>query len=528
MAFQEFTGELDSASPSGPVQEFSGELDGQPRADIPQPSTGDMVLRSSIPRGVASLLNTPVTLGNLLMMGIEKASDMTGLDGVRDAAKFMREGGQLDRNIPMEAAERSGIVDPTKDPQGAGQKILDTTIQSAINSLPFSGGKVEMTVDGLTKLTKNVLRTLGVGGTSGGVGQAATELTQEFTGNDTAAKVVGAVTGMATSRGISGPSTSKNPFVGTEAKKDILKEAQSAGYKIEPSLVRERGVVSKVESVAGKGSLSQAFSIHNQKTTNALAAKSIGLPPTTELSKDTLKQVRDNLAAPYREIEKLRASNTNLPWFPNYHSTNLLHDLRDARQKTSKFWDSYYRTGDLKFQESAEQMAAHAKQIEDDIEMIAKASGKPKLVEQLQKNRQVLARTYDIEEALQKGTLEINAAKLQRMYQDGRPLSGELELIAKFEQAYGRDARIGSRVPPPNVSGTDAAAVPILTMAGTGTIGAPGIMAGGLPLLRGPARRMVLSDMIQKHLLKDVPPVPTKQAAARALMTGKTVLENNP
>ena len=117
MAFQEFTGELDSASPSGPVQEFSGELDGQPRADIPQPSTVDMVLRSSVPRGVASLLNTPVTLGNLLMMGIEKASDMTGLDGVRDAAKFMREAGQLDRNIAtlnaaaLKVAERVGPIE---------------------------------------------------------------------------------------------------------------------------------------------------------------------------------------------------------------------------------------------------------------------------------------------------------------------------------------------------------------------------------------------------------------------------------
>jgi hypothetical protein len=487
-----------------------------------------MITRSTIPRGVADMLNTPVTLGNLLMMGIGKASDLTGMTGLRDAAEFMRQGGQLDRNIPMEAAEKAGIVDPNMDPQGAGQKILDATIKSAISALPFSGGKVQMTVDGVKALLKNVVRTAGVGATGGAVGQSVTEGLKGIGVDDTISNAAGTVSGMVATRAASGPSTPKSPFIGTEAKKDILKESLAAGYKVEPSLVRERGVISKVESVAGKGSIAQAFSVKNQETTQALAAKAIGLPPKTEITEGVINQVRNKLAAPYREVEKLRASNTNLPWFPNYHSPDLLRDLKDARQKTSKFWDSYYRTGDLKFQESAEQMTAKAKQIEADIEMIATASGKPKLVEELRKNRTTLARTYDIEEAIQKGTREISAPKLQRMYQDGRPLSGELKLIAQFEQSYGRDARLGARVPPPNVSGADAASVPLLAMVGSGNIGTPGILAGGLPLLRGPARKLAMSKMIQEHLLRDVPPTPAGTTAGRTAMVGSTLFQSNP
>ena len=71
MAFTEFTGELDEAPPSGPVQEFTGELDAPDEQSggggTPEPSMGDVAL-NAVPKGVAEFLHTPNMIASRLAM----------------------------------------------------------------------------------------------------------------------------------------------------------------------------------------------------------------------------------------------------------------------------------------------------------------------------------------------------------------------------------------------------------------------------------------------------------------------------
>ena len=98
-------------------------------------------------------------------------------------------------------------------------------------------------------------------------------------------------------------------------------------------------------------------------------------------------------------------------------------------------------------------------------------------------------------------------------------LTGELKVIGEFGKAFPREARPAPSVPSPSVSGTDAAATALLSTMGYGVAGAPGMLAGGLPLLRGPARAAVLSRPMQQRLIAQ--PKPFEEVAFQSLLAGQ-------
>ena len=82
-------------------------------------------------------------------------------------------------------------------------------------------------------------------------------------------------------------------------------------------------------------------------------------------------------------------------------------------------------------------------------------------------------------------------------------MTGELATIGKMANSFKDVMREGGNVPSPGVSGTDAAASALLGVAGAAGGGPMGLLAGGLPLLRGPARNLVLSPAFQKFATSD-------------------------
>jgi hypothetical protein len=136
---------------------------------------------------------------------------------------------------------------------------------------------------------------------------------------------------------------------------------------------------------------------------------------------------------------------------------------------------------------------------------VAQRLGREDLVEALRASRTKIAKTYDVERSLNLGSGDIAAPILGRQLDKSglAAKSGRLATIGRMAEAFPSVMREGARVPSPGVSGTDAAAGAILGTLGYGAGGPAGLLAAGLPLLRGPARNLVLSPGFQKFATAD-------------------------
>lgn len=472
----------------------------------PPPAMGDVAI-NAIAKGVANLLNTPETLKHLLALGLNQIPGSSVLPGIKTTA-------ENPTNTPMDVMTNMGLVDPAKNPQTPVQRVVDAAIQTAVGSAAIPAGGV-----------MGAVKSAAVGAMSGASAQTTKEATEGIlgeTGSTLLAIAVGAVTPFAMK---ALTDSSKRVLVGG-TKKQTLQEAQAVGYVVEPSAVR--GPSSKLEAIAGKASIAQEAAIRNQQVTNKLAVKALELPDNTPLSPALLDELKKRVVKPYEEVEQLRASMTDLPWFPRYHSQSLLEELKQARQDSKSLWASFFRTPDEGVRKAAKATDALAQSLENDIDMIATAAGKPDLLERLKAARLYYAKINDVEKAMNVGSGNISLPILGRMVDQGKPLSGELELAGRFAQAFPRVAREIEVVPPSGVSGTDAASSAMLSVGGAAASGSPaGMVAGGAPLLRGPARNKVLSPKYQKNLLTEPkPPTSPATAAAQSAITTTTQLAN--
>ncbi|MDE2441943.1 MAG: hypothetical protein KGP14_13045 [Betaproteobacteria bacterium] len=599
MAFQEFTGELDGPPPTGPVREFSGQLDGEPASQAaPEPSIGQVAL-NAIPKGIANLANTPHTINSLVIRGLANLPGLDHLPQVKEFLEGVANHPELSRNRPMELMQKLGAVNPEHEPQTGLQRIVDTAIQAAVGSAAMPGlGAV------------NAAKSAAMGAASG----ATAGITKEITGSDLLAAIGGMTAPFAAKAAAQYLSTSPKKLLLNPTAKMTLQEAQSHGYVVEPSQVRQP--TSTLETIAGKAAIAQEASLRNQAITNNLAARSIGLPDETPLSMGVLEEVRKRASQPYEDIAKLipggqlqglkvttsksqdmlpgpatglkvtkregpppttglavreirddagnligmktvkQSEGTEGP-LEGLHAkvtsrgedvpgplkgmrVNVqetrggipLEELKQARNDASAFYRHYDRSADPSSLKAGKAAIAKAMELESQIDETVTRLGRPELVNQLRAARQMIARTYDVERALNLGDGNVSAHVIGRMFDQGRPLTGELQVIGKFAQAFPRVTRDASNIPPSGVSGTDAAMAATLGLGGAAASGSPaGLAAAGLPLLRNPAKQRILSKRYQERLLDTSSGrltlnLPKSVARASALMTGKTVLDN--
>ncbi len=473
-----------SSESDGPWAKYGGESEATP---IPYPSMLS-VAGNAAWKGLASVGDT--------------AMNVAGSVGNALIPPPLRPGAM--QNPIATGLEAVGAIRPENEPQTAGQRVLDTSIRAGTNMLanPIKGG---------VQAAFNVVQGL----TSGALAQ----ITKEATGSDLLALAVGLVTPMALSRQTVPSATGLNP-----TKAQTLKEAQDAGLKVVPSYVRKTVGTEKLEGIGGKAAIKQQTQADNVETINELARKSIGMKPGTPISKESLEQVRDAAFQPYGEVEALRANTTNLPWFPRYHSTNLLEEVKAARNDARIAFEQYKFNRDGDTLKKAKQFLKEADSIEDDIEMIAKAAGKPDLIDRVRAGRQLGARTYDVERATNFADGNVSPAVLGTMFRKKLPLSGELRVIGKFASAFPDSVREGSKIQSAGVSGTEAGMGAILSMGGAAATGSPlGLLAGGLPLVRGPVRNLMLSDRYQSGLLNQRQFAPMNESLLKGALVGKSL-----
>ena len=426
----------------------------------PMPSMGEVAL-NAVPRGVANLLNTPVALWNLGKLGAHKLNPQAS---VMDQP-------EMTPNYPAQAFEKIGLIDPSKAPQTAGQRIVDAVIQGGIGGALGPGG---------------IIKNAAIGGLSG----LASQGTKEVTDSDMAALAAGIATPFAV-RGLSmGTRPATNPV-----REATLREGQAAGYVVPPSDVRPSWFNNRLESLAGKAAVRQDAAARNQAVTNALAAKALGLPPDTPLTPTALAGLRQQAGTAYDDVSAL---SPKAEW--------ALPELKQARHDATLHFKHYNKSGDPAALQKAQEAKAWAGLLENEIEDQAKQAGRSDLVKALAEARTKIAKSHDVERALGEADANVSAPILGRAFDQkgGNAMTGELSTIAKMAEAYPAVMREGARVPTAGVSGTDAAASALLGAIGFGAGGPAGLTAAALPLLRGPARQLALSSPYQR--LFAVPP----------------------
>ncbi len=278
-----------------------------------------------------------------------------------------------------------------------------------------------------------------------------------------------------------------------------LKPAQEAGYVLPPSAVNPTMLGNAAESFAGKAALTQEAQLKNQQVTNRLVreelnvpTKGINVPPNAPLTDTYLNTLRDQASQPYRELATV-APQSNM----------VLQKLRDARSEAKDNWMSWDRNARPEDKRAAVAADQRAQTLETLLDRMATRAGRPDLVPEMRESRQYIAKTYDVERALNMGNGNVDANIIGRALDRGRPLSGNLETIAKFAEGLGgRFTRESGKTPTPGVSALNWPVAAGLGVEGAHYFGPAGAALATAPFVRGGVRQGLLTDTLQGILAR--------------------------
>jgi hypothetical protein len=390
-------------------------------------------------------------------------------------------------------------------------------VLSAINS-------AGMTAGGLTGAKAIGARTLG-GAVTGGVSAGLVDPSQAGAG----AMVGGALPGVVKALGAAGGAAGK-VLRGPEQSADLaaaVAASRQAGYVIPPTQARPTLLNRTLEGLSGKITTAQNASARNQGVTNRLAAEALGLPPDTKLTGDVLTTVRqqagqaydalgnagvitpaqtytqalDDIAKPFRTaaagfpngkpspvidlVESLRS--------PQFDSASAVAKIKELRTAA----DDAFRTGNTDIGRASR---SAAKALEDAIEDHLQRTGSTQALQAFKDARQLIAKTYTVEKALNSTTGAVDARKLGAQLTKGKPISGELKQAGDFANRFPKAAQ------PPEGMGSLPQTSPLDWIpAGAAAMGTgnPLMMlgVGARPL----ARSALLSSPVQNRLIQPAP-----------------------
>jgi hypothetical protein len=308
---------------------------------------------------------------------------------------------------------------------------------------------------------------------------------------------------------------------------EAVANSRQVGYTVPPTQAGGGVLNRMLEGMAGKASTLQEASVRNQEITNKLATKSLGLPEDTVLTPEILGSIRDEAGIAYEALKTLPKkaavladSTMNRAAVSEINPAKMVEDLKIARKDAEGYYNAYSRSAHPEDLAKAKTFKSKATKLENDLENYAKDMGKEDLVPALRNARQLIAKTYTVENAMNKTTGTIDAKEFAKRLQKNKPMSEELQKIGEFAQAFPKAAQ-----KPEIIGGTIGISPLDYTVAGiTGgasllggsdkeTTGAATLAA---LLARPTARKAVLSDFMQNRLMqqqgKQIVPQSVKQA----------------
>lgn len=252
------------------------------------------------------------------------------------------------------------------------------------------------------------------------------------------------------------------------ARDAVLGSSQAAGYVVPPTQANPSLTNRIMEGFAGKLTTAQQASAKNQGVTNRMAAQALGLPPDQPITPDVLKGIRAQAGQAYEAVkqtgtviadkpftdalDRLSATYTGaakaFPGLARNDVADLMQTLKVPQFGADAAVDAVRvlrETADTAFSAGNKALGKAAKGASDALENLLQRHvstvGAPGLVDDFKNARQLIAKTYTVERALNPTTGTVNAGKLAADIAKGKPISGELRTAGEFAGAFPKAAQ---------------------------------------------------------------------------------------
>lgn len=409
--------------------------------------------------------------------------------GMSDAYLGVAGYGKAVPDMAMGAGQLVGLADAedVKERRRLDAPLMETTAGAVGNfagnvaaAVPFSIGPAAATVPGSAAL----------GGLYG-----ALQPTEQGAAGKIQNAAVGAVANAAITGGmnkISNALTNEAKALSLKRSQDALKnqtlkEAQEMGMVVPPAQANPTMMNRILEGYAGKITTSQGAKIKNQEIVNQAAKTELGIHPAIPVERDELMAIRQNAGRAYDTLKNVGTLTAdpqyqaaleniqrqeaviakNFPGLANQGVLNLTQQLSAPQfsaesavelMKRLKFDGNQNRFNmDPATKALGKAQVAAAEALENLFDRTLTAKGDKTTLNAFRQARIQIAKSYTVEKALNPATGNINAQVWAREQRKGKPLSGDIEKVASFANAF-PDAVGEYRGSAPGVSPLDFAA----------------------------------------------------------------------
>jgi hypothetical protein len=522
------------------------------------PKLGGVIGMGDAYNALGGALRGAGSIGSTLISGAKAVSELSPLTLAKQYLKGENLGGGLSNILSDDAARREAMtgglqelgVNPESKSFDVGKIGAEIAGTMGTGGLLANTARAALSPAMALKLAPllSSIQTSGMsaGGATGLGGLAARAVGGAITGGASAGMIDPRLAGQGLAYGAATPlaimgagkvGQGVNWLVGAPKQSPemvgAINAARREGLVIPPSQANPNLKNRLLEGISGKLTTAQNASAKNKDQFERMAAAGLGLPASTKVTPEILSDIRKTAGADYEAVASTgivtptqkyadaldsiaKPFKTAQQGFPNAKPSpviDLVESLRspqfDASSAVAKISelrsmaDDAFRSGS-KDVGRASKKAADA--LEDVLDSHLVATGQIDLLPAFREARKLIAKTYSVENALNKVTGSIDPMKLASQLQRGKPLTGELKDIAEFAARFPKASQTVEKMGSlPQTSPLDwglgsitaATTMNPLAMASVAT----------RPMLRAGA----LSPYIQNRLIQQpIPQIPTQ------------------
>lgn len=302
-----------------------------------------------------------------------------------------------------------------------------------------------------------------------------------------------------------------------QVKDETVRNARQLGYKVNPTQANPTIKNQLLEGLSGKIKTQQLAAERNQGVTNAIAKRALGIPDDAPLTPNAIDDVRKSAGKAYEVVKNIdgrivadddyirslasildenKALAQDFPELADEGLDKLVNSVAKRDFSPAGAVEAIKRlrsnaTTMFKSDDPAKVAAARAsKKAADAMEAMVERhlanSGNVSVYDQFKQARELIAKSYSIEDALNEGSGNVVARKLASQL-GKKPLSGELRQAAQFAEAF------------PKATQEITSSMPMISPLDVYAYGATSIASGNPAIMAGiGARPMARSALLSK------------------------------
>lgn len=247
-------------------------------------------------------------------------------------------------------------------------------------------------------------------------------------------------------------------------KQTTLASSRKAGYAVPPSTTNPTTTNKILESLGGKIATEQDASIRNQSVTNTLAKRALGLTDDAPITQESLQALRAEAGRAYGTIAKAgevkldeKATQALDELASKYTSSKLaetigggndipkiVQAIKDEPLNGKSALDAIKllrEKADTSYAQGDKALGKAYRSLSGTIENLMERNLSGDTLKEFRNARQLIAKSYSVEGALNPSTGNVVATKLASQLAKGKPISGDLLTAARFGQAFPKAAR---------------------------------------------------------------------------------------